>query len=390
MPRRGENIRKRKDGRWEGRYGFVESKTGRYISHSVYAKTYTEVRKKLAAAKEQNAGSRNDFGKDRKEGVNFGSAASEWLTEKRKTRKYSTYVKYSSIYRKYLEERLGTKRFFELDSDIVQREVMTSIEMGGNRSESLYKSICCVVNQIAEYAGKRYGVKIFRCAAGKRYVPVKPVETLDRTEQSLLIRYLYREPDIEKLGIMICLSTGLRLGEICALKWEDVDLLQKVIHVNSSVQRIASEESGEKTILLEGEPKSFFSKREIPISEELTRQLVPYSKGKGYVLCGNKPMEPRTYQNHLQKYLKNAGIGKKNFHMLRHTFATNCIDSGVDIKSLSEILGHADVKITLNNYVHPSIDMKRHHMDLVFSVYDGYRGKNRGQIPLRQEKSKEL
>lgn len=380
MPRRGENIRKRKDGRWEGRYGAVESKTGRYISHSVYARTYGEVRKKLAAAKERrNTEGGSGIWKNQPEEMYFGSVAQLWLAEKKRSKKYSTYVKYSSIYRKYLEDKLGTKYFAELDDGIVQREIMIPLEEK-EPSESLCKSICCVFNQISEYACKHYGLNVIRYSAEKKHLPVKPADTLDKAEQSQLIRYLYREPDIEKLGIMICLSTGLRLGEICALKWEDIDLLQRVIRVNSSVQRIASGESGKKTMLLEGAPKSFFSKREIPISKELAQQLFPYDKGKGYVLCGNRPMEPRTYQNHLQRYLKSAGVSKKNFHMLRHTFATNCIDSGVDIKSLSEILGHADVKITLNNYVHPSLEMKRRHMNSVFSVYDGYRGQDKGQI----------
>jgi len=124
---------------------------------------------------------------------------------------------------------------------------------------------------------------------------------------------------------------------------------------------------------LEGEPKSIFSKREIPLADEVVKLLLPYCNGaERYVIHGNKPMEPRTYQNKFQKYLQMAGIERKNFHILRHTFATNCINSGIDIKSLSEILGHSDVKITLNCYVHPTIETKRQYINSLSVIYGQY------------------
>ena len=181
--------------------------------------------------------------------------------------------------------------------------------------------------------------------------------------------------DIEKLGILLCISTGLRLGEICSLKWKDINLKGKVLYVNTTVQRIAVDGYKTKTILMEGEPKSIFSKREIPLSEEIIKWLtLYYDSAEQYVLCRNKPMEPRTYQNKFQKYLKLAGIERKNFHILRHTFATNCMNSGMDIKSLSEILGHSDVKITLNCYVHPTMEMKRQYMNSLSVIYGQYLG----------------
>ena len=125
-----------------------------------------------------------------------------------------------------------------------------------------------------------------------------------------------------------------------------------------------------KTILLEGAPKSNFSRREIPMSDEVAKLLLFYHRGDDeYVIQGKKPMEPRTYQNKFQKYLQSAGIKRKNFHTLRHTFATNCINNGVDVKSLSEILGHSDVKITLNRYVHPTAEVKRGHMNSLSVIY---------------------
>lgn len=129
---------------------------------------------------------------------------------------------------------------------------------------------------------------------------------------------------------------------------------EKILSVNTTVQRIVVKGYNTKTILLEGKPKSVFSKREFPLADEMVHLLFFYRNcKKKYVIGNDKPIEPRTYQNKFQKYLQLAGIQKKNFHILRHTFATNCINSGMDIKSISEILGHSDVKTTLNCYMLP-------------------------------------
>ena len=176
--------------------------------------------------------------------------------------------------------------------------------------------------------------------------------------------------DISKAGIFLCLSTGLRLGEICSLKWVDIDQERRLLHVNRTVQRIKSKEGPAKTVLLETAPKSVFSNREIPMPDTLLALLMPFKKaGQEYILCTNKPMEPRTYQNHFKRYLGETKIPNYNFHTLRHTFATNCIDSGMDIKSLSEILGHSNVQITLDRYVHPSMDTKRKYINALSVDY---------------------
>lgn len=137
----------------------------------------------------------------------------------------------------------------------------------------------------------------------------------------------------------IFFSLILTKAEICSLKWKDIDFEEKTMCVNTTVQRIPIDGKDTRTRLLEGEPKSMFSKREIPLSDDLARLLHNYHTDSGeYVINQNRPMEPRTYQKKFQKYLQFAGIKKTNFHTLRHTFATNCINGGVDIKSLSEIL----------------------------------------------------
>lgn len=172
-----------------------------------------------------------------------------------------------------------------------------------------------------------------------------------------------------KKAILICLLTGLRLGELCALKWSDIDLENKVLTVNRTVQRLYTEGYKTTTILSETTPKSEYSRREIPLSDIVLELFLDIRNDKEYVFGGDKPLEPRTLQYQFKKILKAAKLPDKNFHILRHTFSTNCIEGGTDVKSLSEMLGHSDVQITLNRYVHPSMDTKRQYMDDLSKFY---------------------
>lgn len=371
MSRRGENIRKRKDGRWEGRYYVMEPKSGKNVSHSVYARTYNEVKEKLSSAKLSLEPMVEEKSSDIE--ICFQTVAEEWLAIIEGSKKRTTYIKYYSVYEKYIKEKLSMIPVSRLDET-----VLAGLFQKGEKetfSDSLQRSISCVLNQILSYTALHYHTHIFSYVYPKQKSRKKPIEVFNLMEQTKLLQYLYQEMDIDKLGILLCIFTGLRLGEICSLKWEDVDLKGKILYVNTTVQRIAVDGYHSKTMLMEGEPKSIFSKREIPLSEEMIKLLeLYYSSNNKYVLCNDRPMEPRTYQNKFQKYLKMAKIEKKNFHVLRHTFATNCVNSGMDIKSLSEILGHSDVKITLNRYVHPTIETKRQHMNSLSIIYGQYLG----------------
>ena len=173
--------------------------------------------------------------------------------------------------------------------------------------------------------------------------------------------------DLRKLGILICLYTGLRIGEICALKWKNINLDDGTIRITSTIQRIQTFDSLQKTQVLESCPKSQCSIRTIPLPESLIELMRPYSvdNSGAYILTGldNCFIEPRLYEYIFDKYISEAGIPTVNFHTLRHTFATRCVELDFDIKSLSEILGHANTKITLDRYVHPSIERKRIQMN---------------------------
>ena len=180
---------------------------------------------------------------------------------------------------------------------------------------------------------------------------------------------IYDGMDSFKIALLLCLYTGLRLGELCALKWADLDFKNMSITVNGTVQRIAVQDHLTKTILLEAAPKSESSRRTIPLTAEISELLARLKKDSPYVFGGIKPLEPRTMQYRYKKLLRETGVDERNFHILRHTFATNCIENGMDVKTLSEILGHSDVKITLNRYVHPTMDSKRKQLGLLPDFY---------------------
>lgn len=373
MPRHGENIRKRGDGRWEGRYPVYSESKRKQIYRSVYGRSYREVKEKLTVRKSSSPSS-GMSGMPQKEHFHIQpprdsahilltDAAREWLEKVRETRKHSTYVKYMAVYTRYLEGAFQNITLHKLTNSFVADNLSHPV------SDSTRKSVYCVLNQILKFASQKYSVSVPNLkvpAAGERR---RPVQTLTRGEQTRLFSVLCSETDIFKTAILLCLYTGLRLGELCALKWSDIDCEHRLIKVSSTVQRLPAAEGSAKTVLLETAPKSEFSRREIPLSSAAMEMLARFEGRGEYVFGGSRPVEPRTMQNHFKRLVRELGMPDKNFHMLRHTFATNCIEGGTDVKSLSEILGHSDVQITLNRYVHPSMDTKRRHIDALSVFY---------------------
>lgn len=371
MPRRGDNIRKRTDGRWEGRYRVI-SEDGRKRYLSVYGKTYGEVKEKISA--EMYLSGRADSavlqpvqisGNPQVCDIDFCVLMEEWLGEVEQNRKYSTYVKYKKLYTCHIQNVFSSDKLSQMTNGYIQTH-LAALEM----SDATRQNVLAVMKQALRYAEKQYGYpmpSLMGCTMQKR---PHSIEVMDRMEQIRLIQLLNSDMDISKAGIYLCLFTGIRLGEVCSLKWADIDQNRGLLHVNRTVQRIESKEGPTKTVLLESPPKSVFSKRVIPMSDSLLSLLIKFKReGQEYVLQKNRPMEPRTYQNHFKKYLKQIDAPNYNFHVLRHTFATNCVDSGMDIKSLSEILGHSNVQITLNRYVHPSMDTKRKYLNALSAEY---------------------
>lgn len=186
----------------------------------------------------------------------------------------------------------------------------------------------------------------------------KNVEVFTETELKQLARIILRRTDETALGILLTVYTGIRLGELCGLKWQDVNAGKGMLHVQRTVERVAQEDG--TTCLAVLTPKTESSNRWIPIPQEMMRVLKPDQRlPETYLLTGGEIIpDPRTMQNRYKALLKRVGVPYRNFHALRHTYATRCIEQGIDAKSVSELLGHSDVRTTLRLYVHASMDYK--------------------------------
>lgn len=374
MSRRGDNIRKRKDGRWEGRYIIARDSMGRVIYHSVYGKSYTEVKEKL-----NNILHSTKFAGRDNNSSTVNTIAEDWLQKIKSYKKYSTYIKYSYIYNNHIKQRLGNKTINSINADdctsLIESEYMKGSSNGKKLSKSMMNSICNVLTQIMDYGNNPVEISgICRKVQIFQNVHQNDINIFTKEEQRKLQDYLLNDVNSFKLGIYVCMLTGLRLGEICALRTDSINLSERTIAVTQTVQRLKSEKTSSKTELMVSRPKTINSNRIIPICDVLLLVLKKHMPYNIYLVNGCSIMEPRTYQYFFQRILISLSIDEKNFHSLRHTFATNCIDSGMDPKCLSEILGHSDVKTTLNRYVHPSLEQKMKQINSFGSDYGQING----------------
>lgn len=379
MPRRGENIYKRKDGRWEGRY--IKGYKGRKAQYGyVFARTYNEVKNKLAMSGNTNGQvlSESETKQKPMQSDSFSNIADAWFVSKKAQWKQSSVVKYTNILERYLFPEFANKAISEITRDEVVRFSNGLLSGGGMSGEGLspktVTSILSVMKNVFAYAVqvKEYSVSDLKSITVKQ--SQKPMRILSRMEQQKLSKYLYENINPCNLGILVCLYTGLRIGEICALKWNDVSLDEQYLYVHQTMQRLQIKDSEEttKTAIIISDPKSECSIRRVPIPDDIFNLLKDYQKpGNTYLLTSatHSYIEPRTMQNRFKAVVKQCDISDANFHALRHTFATRCVELGFDMKSLSEILGHASVNITLNRYVHPSMELKRKNMNMLSELF---------------------
>lgn len=369
MSRKGENIYKRKDGRWEGRYIKYYDSDGKAKYGYLYGKTYNEVKTKL---KELNADLKTGLLKDKSSPL-YSAILEAWLQSVRINIKESTYMRYRQLIKKHILPCLGKYQITAISSQLLERYVNDKLQNGridgkGGLSPKTVTDIITIIKSSMDYAV--YHGYAVQCNLSKLSVKKKEKEmrVLTTQEQKQLTAVLLYKTDLYKLGILLSLYTGIRIGELCALRWENLSIETKTLRVRETMQRIQNSEPTEKrkTRIIITEPKSRCSIRDIPIPEFLIETVkVHQASPKAFVLTGerNRYIEPRTMQNRFQKYVKESGIAKANYHSLRHTFATRCVEVGFEIKSLSEILGHANVNITLNRYVHSSFDLKCDNMN---------------------------
>lgn len=374
MSRKGENIYKRKDGRWEGRYIKSRTCTGKIVYGYVYAKTYREVKAKLREkALSYNA---QPVVSVAASSALFSEIASDWFANIGLQTKESTRNKYHNILCDYILPEYGERTLDSITYDFIESHCNFLLTSGGKKGHGLsaktVTDVLSVIRNILKFAIRK-GMYV-PCDGSSIQVKRKDksIRGLSRTEQEQLCKHLLAEPEPCNVGILICLFTGLRVGEICALRWEDVSFSDQTIHVHHTLQRVQNKsDNGPKTRIVVTTPKSACSIRTIPIPDELNEVLITYKKSSvGYLLTNDehKFVEPRTMQNWFKKALKLSGIEYANFHATRHTFATRCIELGFDVKSLSEILGHATVNITMNRYVHPTLELKKENMKKLSSL----------------------
>lgn len=300
--------------------------------------------------------------RDGKREDNFQKIAEEWLNYKKNMVKESTYSNYVYSVEKYLYPEYGEKNINKIKdcNDFIYN-------LSDTLAPKTVRDIITKLKAIFKYYEEEYNQQLNIKKMSLPKLGKNQLKILSKKEKEKLENYCLKENTLKSLGIIICLNTGMRVGEICALKWENVDLDKKIISVKKTLQRVYLKKENKSVILIDT-PKSNSSVRDIPINKklyEILKKIKGGHKGEDYVLTGSntKYVEPRNYQHSFKMILKKCKIKSYKFHILRHTFATNCIEVGMDMKSLSEILGHADVNVTLNIYVHPSNKIKKKFLE---------------------------
>lgn len=356
MARRGENIYKRKDGRWEGRYKNGVRSDGKAKYSSIYGKSYTEV--KSALSKKRVTAAVTSAPKN----LTLNSLFAMWFEDIRLKVKESTYMNYQMKYEKHIRCSLGKTLYNKLTVD--QLNDFVQVKLSGGLSLKYTADIAGVIKSVCRFTKKRFGYEdkseFILIPKGK----TKEKELFNKNEQSVLNRYLTANPTASNIGILLSSATGIRIGELCALKWSDIDLNKRTLTVRNTVQRIKNISGNTRTKLIVTPPKSSSSAREIPLPDFIIPLLNDLkTDDEYYLLSGSRGIvEPRTMQYRFKRILSDLKLSNVSFHSLRHLFATNCIELGFDVKTLSEILGHSSVEITLNRYVHSSMERKAQFM----------------------------
>lgn len=350
MSRREENIYKRKDGRWEARFVKEITIDGKKKYGSVYGHSYSEVKQKQKT---------HIFNPQIIETKNFATVEAvmkNWLYLTKHKTKYSTFVKYETIINNHIIPELGkinvsmltAKRISEFTDKLIDSFATATVN-----------NILIVLEMGFDYAEEEYNIKCPKISLLKQ--SKQEMRVLSRSEQQTLIRYIRNNDNCFSFGILFALFTGIRIGELCALQWDDIK--DNKIHISKTMQRIKNED-GKSTVMIT-EPKTDKSNRIIPVPTAIYELIEKYRKSKGYVIrqANGKFIEPRLMQKKFGEITTACGLENVNFHTLRHTFATRCIESGFDVKTLSEILGHTNVRTTLDKYVHSSFELKQKNME---------------------------
>ena len=294
---------------------------------------------------------------------NIGEIAESWKASKRLYVKESSLAAYNLLLQKHIVPYFGNAT--RLSAEDVQRFVVEKAAQGLSRKT--IKDIVMVLRMIVRFASQNNELSP---ASWQINIPqTQEKETnrvLSAADYSRFTNYVRTHISLRNLGLLICLCSGLRIGEVCGLQWDDIDTQRGIIYIRRTIERIYYIGDGEEegcSRLIVNSPKTESSKREIPLTNDITqliKALKKFAIGSNYVLTNtSQPLEPRNYRTYYASILKKLRIPKYTFHSLRHSFATRCIETGADYKTVASILGHSSINTTLNLYVHPGCEQKR-------------------------------
>lgn len=364
VARHGENIYKRKDGRYEGRYVIGKTPGGKTRFRYVYGRQYAEVKKALLLKKAEWASNPVSVSNS------CHATVEDWLfrwmeSELLGSVKASSYQTYVNIAKKHLLPVLGKMELVSITPGVIYdfTSALENSSLAYNTIKSIYRLLAAAMRSAYEEGLIQKNpcrkIKIQR-------VEQREQRVLTQAEQELVRKSAFTVNDLPTL---LSLYTGLRLGEVCALKWSDIDWERKTITVKRTVQRVTQNKNGRKTLLMLGTPKSLRSHRVIPVPDFVLKQfraMLNVRADSGFIF--GSPVaaaEPRTIQRRFKRFMDQLSIADVHFHTLRHSFATRLLELGVDVKTVSVLLGHGSAKTTLDYYAHSLIDQQRTAMNLL-------------------------
>lgn len=359
-----ENIYQRKDGRFEARYIKGRDENGKLRYGFCYGRTYEEAREKAFMAIEKIT---RETGVVNSRAHSFSEYCNKWLVVNTTRLRVSSCAKYKSLIEKHILPYFGNMLPYEITSE--KMDDFTRILIHEKRlSAKTVRDILALHHSIFIYIKKRTGLRLQDLEIIYPKKQKQETRVLNEREEEILILFLAREMDLCKFGVYLALRTGLRIGEVCGLRWGDISMNTSTITICHSVQRVQNFDNDfhTKTRVVFGPPKSDSSYRTIPLMPDIAALCKRFrSKNpENFVLTGTSQcMEPRKLQRCLKTYTDECCIEEVHFHTLRHTFATRCIEVGFDMKTLSELLGHSNISITMDQYVHPNLDRKREDMN---------------------------
>lgn len=368
MARRGENIRKRKDGRWEGRYIKGHTSEGKVRWGYVYGTSYAEVRSKTIQK-------RAEYGLYNltSQATTFRELAELWLCSLRQGVKESTFAHYQYTLHHYLFPVFADFMLDALNEKVLEQGLISIITPSEQNRRPLGSALAqeclTMLRRICKYAQHLHLLRPVEIMV--KLPQKKPTFTkvLSKDDMKKLKAFVLESPTPRKLGLLFGTQMGLRIGEICGLQWGDFDFSAGTVTIHRTVSRISCGDGHTKIVIQS--PKTKNSARKLPIPSVLLRtlkQLRGRFSNETWFLSGSeeRPVEPRCYRKSIHAYLKHGSINQVHPHALRHSFATICLQMGCDIKTLSELLGHANAAVTLKRYVHSDINRKSQEINRIF------------------------